>query len=110
MIIQTIMQCGAFPESPIEYFLNWRFVDGVVCAFGDAIGVGVTMLMFFGITGLGLYQASGSVLVPIGALIILAPLTMALLPAIGFQFAAVVMILAIAGGGMYLYINARATP
>lgn len=103
MIGQIIMQCGAYPNSPIEYFLNWRFIDGVVCLFGDKIGVGVTMLLFFMITGLALYQASGNALVPLGAMIVLAPLTMALLPAIGYQFVVVVMFLAIAGAGMYLY-------
>ena len=105
--LQTIVgQCGAYPNSPIEYFLNWRFIDGVTCTFGDQIGVGVTMLLFFMMTGLGLYQASGSVLVPIAALIILAPLTMALLPAIGFQFTIVIIFVGLAGAGMYLYMAA----
>lgn len=100
------MACGAYPKYPLDYWLEWRFVDGTVCTFGDQIGVSVTMLMFFGITFLALYQASGSVVVPLAALIVIAPATMVLLPAIGVQFAVVVMILAIAGAGTYLYVKA----
>ena len=99
------MACGAYPRYPLDYFLEWRFVDGAVCTFGDQIGVSVTMLMFFGITFLALYQASGSVVVPLAALIVIAPATMVLLPAIGVQFVVVVMVLAIASAGTYLYVQ-----
>lgn len=100
------MACGTYPDQPIKYWLDFRFMDGAVCTFGDQIGVGVTMLMFFGITFLVLYQASDSVMVPVGALIVLAPVTMALLPAIGFQFVAVVVIVTVAALGLYAYTSA----
>lgn len=100
------MVCGEYPAQPINYWLEFRFMDGAVCTYGDQIGVGVTMLMFFGITFLVLYQASDSVMVPVGALIVLAPVTMALLPAIGIQFVAVVVIVAVAMLGVYAYISA----
>ncbi|MGK7297341.1 MAG: hypothetical protein ACNS61_16210 [Candidatus Wenzhouxiangella sp. M2_3B_020] len=100
------MACGTYPDAPLQYFLEWRFMDGVVCTFGDQLGVGVTMLLFFGITFLTLYQASDSVAVPVGALIVLAPAAMALLPAIGVQFVVVVVIITIAIAGTYLYTQA----
>lgn len=100
------MACGAYPESPIQYFLEWRVLDGVVCTFGDQIGVGVTMLIFFGVTFLVLYQASGSIMVPVGAIIVLAPVVMTLLPAVGVQFVAVITIVMLAVAGMYAYMRA----
>jgi len=100
------MPCGAYPNHPIEYWLDFRFVDGTVCAFGDQIGVSVTMLMFFGVTFLALYQSTNSVLVPVAVLIVLAPLVVALLPAIGFQFATVVMVLGLAVVGYFAYLAA----
>lgn len=99
------MACGAYPSDPLQYWLEWRFMDGTVCTFGDKIGVAVTILFFFGITFLVLYQATGSVAVPIGALIVLAPVTFLLLPAIGVTFAAVIVILAIAAAGTYVYVQ-----
>jgi len=99
------MPCGAYPDSPIKYFLDWRFMDGVVCTFGDQIGVAVTMLLFFGVTFLVLYQASRSVMVPVGVLIILAPAVMGLLPAIGVQFVVAVTVIMIAIAGMYGYLK-----
>jgi len=100
------MACGAYPNDPLQYWLEWRFMDGVVCAFGDQIGVMVTMLLFFGVTFLVLYAASRSVMVPVGVLIVLAPAVSGLLPAIGVQFTMVVMVIMIAVGGMYGYLKA----
>jgi hypothetical protein len=99
------MACGAYPDDPLRYFLEWRFMDGSVCTFGDSIGVTVTMLFFFGVTFFTLYQASGSVAVPVGAIIVLAPVAFLLFPAIGVQFAAVVVILSLAMVGTYVYIQ-----
>jgi len=99
------MACGEYPDAPLNYWLEWRFIDGAVCPFGDQIGVAVTMLLFFGITFMSLYLASDSVIVPVAVLIVLAPATVALLPALGFNFVVVVLILAIASAGTYLYIQ-----
>lgn len=100
------MACGRYPDHPINYWLEWDFLDGVVCTYGDQIGVSVTMLLFFGATFLTLYQASDSVLVPAAVIIVLAPLVMALLPAVGFQFAVVVVVMALAIIGFYAYLAA----
>lgn len=100
------MACGAYPDNPIKYFLEWRFVDGAVCYYGDEFGVTVFMLIFFGATFLGLYQASGSVMLPIVVLIALAPLVMFLIPAIGVQFVAVILVLMMAVGGYWIYTRA----
>jgi len=99
------MACGEYPGNAIQYWLEWRFIDGTVCPFGDQIGVGVTMLMFFGLTFMTLYIATDSVIVPMAALIVLAPAAMALLPALGFNFVVVVLVLSIAAAGTYLYIQ-----
>lgn len=100
------MPCGQYPDHPIRYWLNWDFVDGAVCVYGDQIGVSVTMLLFFGVTFLTLYQSTGSVLVPVGVLVVLAPLVVVLLPAVGLQFASVILILGLAVVGFYAYLAA----
>lgn len=102
------MACGAYPNDPLQYFLEFRFLDGAVCYYGDEIGVTVFMLIFFGATFVSLYQASGSVMLPVVVLIVLAPLVMVLLPAIGTQFVAVIMLLIMAIGGFWLYQRAGA--
>lgn len=100
------MACGQYPKHPIEYWLDWQFVDGVTCYYGDQIGVSVFMLVFFLGTFLGLYQASGSVMLPVVVLIVLAPVVVVLLPAIGVQFAVVILILMLAVAGFWLYQSA----
>lgn len=99
------MACGAYPDEPIRYFLEWRFVDGAVCYYGDEFGVTVFMFIFFGATFMSLYQASGSVMLPLVVLIALAPLVMVLIPAVGVQFVAVLMVLMLAVGGFWLYLR-----
>lgn len=100
------MACGAYPDEPIRYFLEWRFIDGAVCYYGDQIGVTVFMFIFFGVTFLSLYQSSGSIMLPIVVLIVLAPLVFVLLPAVGVQFVAVVMVIMLSIGGFWLYSRA----
>lgn len=100
------MACGQYPDHPIEYWLEFRFIDGVVCTYGDQIGVSVTMLLFFGVTFLALYQASDSILVPVVVLIVLSPIVIGLLPALGVQFAVIVVVLALAIIGFYAYLAA----
>lgn len=97
------MACGDYPQHPLDYFLEFRFIDGVVCYYGDQIGVSVFMLVFFTMTFLGLYQASGSVMLPVVVLIVLAPIMAVLLPALGVQFIVVVLVLMIAIAGFWLY-------
>jgi len=101
------MACGTNPTSPLEYWLDWAFVDGTVCTFGDKIGVSVTMLLFFGITFFALYGATDSIMVPVAVLIVLAPITVAVIPVIGMRFALIIIILALAAAGMQLYMSAQ---
>jgi hypothetical protein len=99
------MACGAYPDAPINYFLEWRFVDGAVCYYGDQIGVTVFMFIFFGVTFAALYQASGSVMLPVVVLIALAPIVIFLLPAVGIQFVTVILVLMTAIGGFWIYMR-----
>lgn len=89
--------------SAIDPWLEWEFVDGVVGYYSNAMGEVGFMFVFFGATFVGLWQASGSVMLSVVALILLAPLVMALMPAIGVQFVAVVVLLMMAAGGFWLY-------
>lgn len=100
------MACGAYPDHPIEYFLNWQFVDGAVCYYGDQIGLAVFFLVFFGATFLGLQQATGSTMLPVVVLIVLAPLVVFALPALGIQFLTIVVVLMMAVGGFWIYLRA----
>jgi hypothetical protein len=100
------MACGKYPDKPINYWLDWNFVDGAVCVYGDQIGVSVTMLLFFGVTFLTLYQSSDSILVPVAVLIVLAPMVIVLLPAVGVQFGVIILVLGLAIVGYYAYLAA----
>lgn len=97
------MACGDYPNDPLQYLLEFRFMDSIVCYYGDQLGVTVFMLLFFSATFLGLYQASDSVMLPVVVLIVLAPLVGVLLPAIGIQFIVAVLILMLSIAGFILY-------
>lgn len=83
-------------KTPFEHFLDWEFMDAMIQVFAEPVGVGVVMLMVLGTTFLVLYQASDSVMVPVAVVIVLAPLIVGLLPAVGIRFLVVVLVLAIA--------------
>lgn len=87
------MACGTYPLHPINYLLEWRFIDGVVCYYGDQMGVAAFLFLFAGVTFIGLQQATDSILLPVIVIIALAPLMAILLPAVGMQVMAVVMVL-----------------
>jgi len=97
------MACGEYASSPIEYLLEWQFVDASVCYFGDQIGVAAFMLVVFGATFLALYQSSGSVMLPIVTLIVLAPMVMVIIPAVGTQFVGIILAIMIMVGGFWLF-------
>jgi len=97
------MACGDHPQHPIEYWSNFEFIDGVVCYYGDQVGVSVFMLVFFSMTFLALYQSTGSIMLPVVVLVLLAPIMAVLLPALGLQFIVVVLVLMIAMAGFWLY-------
>ena len=97
------MACGVNPASPIDYWTSWQFVDGVVCYYGDAIGVTAFMLIFFGITMMGLYNATGSMMLPIVVLIAVGPMVLFLLPAVGVQTVVVVTFFGLSIGGLWLW-------
>jgi len=99
------MPCGDYTQHPIEYWADFRFIDGVVCYYGDQVGVGVFMMVFFAMTFLALYQSTGSIMLPVVVLIVLAPIMAVLLPALGIQFIVVVLVLMIALAGFWLYIT-----
>lgn len=100
------MSCGTYPDHPIQYFLDWELLDGVVCYYGDQLGVSVFMLVFFAMTFLGLYQATDSIMLPVVVTVVLAPVVVVLLPALGVQFIVVVMVLMLAIAGFWLYTTA----
>lgn len=89
--------------SAIDPWTNWEFIEGVVGFYADATGVAAFFLIFFGATFIAMYQSSGSVMLPVVVLIVLAPMTMALVPAVGVQFVAVIMLTMMAVGGFWLY-------
>jgi hypothetical protein len=97
------MACGDYPNDTLQYFLEFRFLDGIVCWYGDQLGVSVFMLFFFTATFAALYAATGSIMLPVVVLIVLAPLVAVLLPAIGLQLTVVVLILMLAIAGFTLF-------
>jgi len=100
------MACGEYAAKPIRYFYEWQFIDGAVCYFGDQVGVAAFMLMVFGATFLALYQSTGSVMLPMVALIVLAPMVMFIIPAVGTQFVGIVFFFLIPIGGFWLVMRA----
>jgi len=90
-------------QHPIDYWTDFEFIDGVVCFYGDQVGVAVFMLVFFSMTFLALYQSTGSIMLPVVVLVVLAPIMAVLLPALGLQFVVVVLVLMIATAGFWLY-------
>lgn len=100
------MSCGDYPQHPIEYWADFRFIDGVVCYYGDQVGVSVFMLVFFSMTFLALYQSTGSIMLPVVVLIVLAPIIALLLPAVGLQFIVVVLVMMLAISGYWLFQSA----
>jgi len=90
--------------SAFDSLLDWEFVDAVTEYFGSAMGgVEVFMFVFFGATFMGLYGATDSVMLSVVVLILLAPLVAGLLPAVGIQFVAVILLSMMAIGGFWLY-------
>lgn len=101
------MACGVNPGAPINYWTSWQFVDGVVCYFGDSFGLTAFFLMFFGVTMLGLYNSTGSMMVPVIVMIALGPMVMFLLPAVGVQAVMVTTMFALAIGAFWLWMSLR---
>jgi hypothetical protein len=97
------MACGVYPDAPIQYWLNYEFVDGAVCFYGDHIGVTAFMLVFFGVTMIGLYNSTGSMMLPIIVTIALGPMMLFLLPAVGIQAVVIVTVFGLSVGGLWLW-------
>lgn len=89
--------------SAIDPWTEWEFLDGVVSYFAGGMGVEAFFFVFFGATFLALYQSSGSVMLPVVVLIVLAPMLAALIPAVGVQFVTVVLVSMLSVGGFWLY-------
>lgn len=100
------MACGEYATHPIKYLLEWRFIDGVVCYYGDQMGVAAFLFLFIGATFLGLQQATDSFLLPVVVLIAIAPLVAILLPAVGMQVMMVMMVLMMGVVGWLLFVLA----
>lgn len=100
------MACGDYAEHPIQYLLEWRFIDGIVCYYGDQMGVAAFLFLFAGVTFIGLQQASDSFLLPVVVTIAIAPLIAILLPAVGMQALAVMMVLMMGVVGYLAYLLA----
>lgn len=90
--------------TPFEKLLDWKFLDAIVSYYADT-GMGELgfFLVFLGGTFMGIYQATGSVMLSVVAIILLAPLIAGLLPALGIQFIAIVLLIMMAVGGYMLY-------
>jgi hypothetical protein len=97
------MACNKYPDHPIEYFLDFKWIEGTTCYYGDQLGVQVFFLIFFGVTFLALYNTSDSVLLPMVVVIVLAPILATLLPGIGLQFVLTILLLTLAIAGFSLY-------
>lgn len=89
--------------SAIDPFLQGDFLEGVVGYYANVTGTEAFFFVFFGVTFLGLYQATDSVMLPVVVLIVLAPLVAGLLPAVGIQFVTVVMLTMLSIGGYWLF-------
>lgn len=89
--------------SKVDPFLQGDYMDGVVGYFGSVTGTEAFFFVFFGVTFLGLYNATDSVMLPVVVLIVLAPLVAGLLPAIGIQFVTVVLLTMLSIGGYWLF-------
>lgn len=100
------MACGT-ASAPIDYWTSWQFVDGVVCFYGDAMGLLPFFLAFFGIMMFGLYHSTGSMMVPIVLLIALGPMLLFLIPAVGIQVVVLVSVLGLGVGGYWLWSRLR---
>jgi len=91
------------PLAAFDDFLNWEFLDGVIAYYATSIDELGFMLVFFGATFMALYETTGSVMLSVVVLVLLAPLVAGLLPAVGVQFAVVIMLLMAAAGGFAIY-------
>ncbi len=89
--------------SAIDPFLEWEFLKGTVDFYASATGEAAFFLIFLGATFMALYQSTGSVMLPVVVLVVLGPMIAMLLPAVGVQFVAVILLTMTAIGGFWLY-------
>lgn len=88
--------------SAIDPFTEYEFLEGVVGFYAQNMGEAAFFLVFLGATFMALYQSTGSVMLPVVVLIVLGPMIALLMPAVGVQFVALVMLLMLAIGGYWL--------
>jgi len=90
------------PASAFESFLEWEFIDGVIGYYATSIDQLGFMLVFFGATFMALYETTGSVQLSVVVLVLLAPLVIGLIPAVGVNFAYLLLVLMVVAGGWLL--------
>jgi len=93
------------PASAFDSFTNFEFLEGVIGYYATAIDELGFMLVFFGATFMALYETTGSVQLSVVVLVLLAPVVIGLLPAVGVNFGYLLLVLMIVIGG-YLLIKA----
>ena len=88
--------------SAIDPFLDWQFLEGVVNFYSIGMAEAAFFLVFVGATFMALYQSTGSVMLPVVVLIVLAPMLAAVVPAVGIQFVTIVLLVMSSIGGYWL--------
>ncbi len=88
--------------SAIDPFLDWNFLEGIVGFYTLSMAETAFFLVFIGGTFMALYQSTGSVMLPVVVLIVLAPMLAALVPAVGIQFVTIVLLVMSSIGGYWL--------
>jgi len=90
------------PASAFDSFLEWEFLDGVIGYYATSIDELGFMLVFFGATFMALYETTGSVQLSVVVLVLLAPLIIGLLPAVGVNFGYLILVLMLVASGFLL--------
>lgn len=91
--------------SAMDHLLEWDFLEAVVTYFGNGMGIDAFFFVFLGATFFALYQSTGSVMLPVVVVIVLAPMIAALLPAVGIQFLTITLLSMTAIGGYWLFLS-----
>lgn len=98
------MSCTDF-NTLREFWANGQFFDGVFCAFGGPLAPmpgSAFVLVFSAFLGVGLYAFAGAIILPLVLAIILGGVVVAQLPGVVLKLVGMVVLLAIAAGGMIL--------
>jgi len=93
--------CSAGKTGP-EYLLEWEFIKAVSCAYVDSAPLYVIGLLVFSPVAISIYVRTGSVMIPLGLLMMTGGVVMSVIPGIGAQWAGILILLAGAGSITYV--------